>query len=214
MPPRGTQFAAVVECERVRDLTAAADWGGFSLQHVNVLQDTASLVFTKQYGFRFSSVPSRRLAPPIAVLECDFARDAPGFVQDEREIHFAAGFEKQKRCVFFPSLSLDDDASARRREPDSTHPSARGVSHSSPSLTVPSVSCPVWFFAGPEGGVAHCVMLYWEATLGVRLENGLETGLEASDDGACSGKPHTMCESIEPSIVRIGDWKRTVVTKR
>ena len=34
-------------------------WGGLDLSGLNVLQDTVSLVFTKQYGFRFSSVPHR-----------------------------------------------------------------------------------------------------------------------------------------------------------
>ena len=49
------------------------------------MQDTASLVFAKQYGFRFGDVPSRFLAPTIEVLSCDFARDAPGDWKAEME---------------------------------------------------------------------------------------------------------------------------------
>ena len=52
---------------------------------MNVLQDTAALVFAKQYGFRFGDVPSRFLAPTIEVLSCDFARDAPGDWKAEME---------------------------------------------------------------------------------------------------------------------------------
>ena len=32
----------------------------------------------------------------------------------------------------------------------------------------------------------------------------VETGVEASDDGECSGKPRDTCESFELSIVQIG----------
>ena len=32
----------------------------------------------------------------------------------------------------------------------------------------------------------------------------VETSVEASDDGECSGEPRDLRESLEPSIVRIG----------
>ncbi|KAJ8604167.1 hypothetical protein CTAYLR_008583 [Chrysophaeum taylorii] len=79
VPPRGVQYAAIVECEDIAAITSARPWDGFSLAEVNLLQDTASVVFTKQYGFRFSSVKSRQLAPPAVVFEVDFSRDSPGF---------------------------------------------------------------------------------------------------------------------------------------
>ena len=47
-------------------------------------QDTTSMVFTKQYGFRFSSCKYRELAPKQAVLELDFAKDSVGAWRGER----------------------------------------------------------------------------------------------------------------------------------
>ena len=85
VPPRGRQLAALVECPAIAELSRANDFEGLDLGHVNVLQDTASLVFAKQYGFRFGDVPSRFLAPTIEVLSCDFARDAPGDWKAEME---------------------------------------------------------------------------------------------------------------------------------
>jgi len=99
VPPRGVQHAAIVECADVEAFTSAQDWGGFSLRHVNVLQDTASLVFTKQYGFRFSSVESRRLAPPLPVFAVDFSRDGPGFMPRERRIPFSSTEAGTAHCV-------------------------------------------------------------------------------------------------------------------
>lgn len=108
MPPRGVQYAALVDCPSVAELTRAKDWGGLDLHHVNVLQDTASLVFAKQYGFRFCTVASTFLSEAVPVLECDFRKDAPGF----------GGAE----------MLRDFDAVA--------------------------------------GGTAHCVVLFWEASVG------------------------------------------------
>ena len=85
VPPRGRQLAALVECPAIAELSRANDFEGLDLGHVNVLQDTASLVFAKQYGFRFGDVPSRFLAPTIEVLSCEFARDAPGDWKAEME---------------------------------------------------------------------------------------------------------------------------------
>ena len=99
VPPRGVQYAALVECEAVAKLTKAEDWGGLNLSHVNVLQDTASLVFAKQYGFRFCSVPSRFLADPVTVFECDFHVDAPGFVDSETTKDFSATEDGTAHCV-------------------------------------------------------------------------------------------------------------------
>lgn len=58
-------------------------WGGLDLSGLNVLQDTASLVFTKQYGFRFSSIPHRLMTSKITIADVDFSADAPGFLATE-----------------------------------------------------------------------------------------------------------------------------------
>lgn len=83
VPPRGRQLAALVECPAIAQLSRANDFEGLDLNHVNVLQDTASLVFAKQYGFRFGDVPSKFLAPTVEVLKVDFSTDAPGFLKGE-----------------------------------------------------------------------------------------------------------------------------------
>lgn len=115
VPPRGVQYAAIVECHDVAAITSAQQWDGFSLAEVDLLQDTASVVFTKQYGFRFSSVPSRRLAPPVVVFEVDFAKDAPGFVEERAK-------------------TID--------------------------------------IVATESGVAHCVLVFWDVTIGIASLDG------------------------------------------
>ena len=49
-----------------------------SLDYFNSLQDTTSMVFTKQYGFRFSSAAYTELAPRTPVLAIDFSADEVG----------------------------------------------------------------------------------------------------------------------------------------
>ena len=48
----------------------------------NVLQDTTSLVFTKQYGFRFSSIASTYLTEAVCVADIDFNTADPGDLGD------------------------------------------------------------------------------------------------------------------------------------
>lgn len=114
VPPRGVQYAVVVECEDVAAITSCKRWDGFSLAELDLLQDTASVVFTKQYGFRFSSVHSKRLTEPIPIFEVDFSVDSPGFAGIDRSFHVRA----------------------------------------------------------QDSGTAHCVLVYWEATIGVPSLNG------------------------------------------
>ena len=118
VPPRGVQWACVVDCKDIARITRAHDWGGLSLRHANVLQDTVSVVFTKQYGFRFSSVPSTRLAPPVPVFEVDFAHDEPGF-----------------------TAPADDDEALLDLVAD-------------------------------HSGIAHCVLVYWDVTIGAPFLDG------------------------------------------
>jgi len=78
IPQRGRQYATVVSSEDLQCITAVKGWGGVDLSHFNMLQDTTSLVFTKQYGFRFSSISSTEISDPICVAEIDFSQDSPG----------------------------------------------------------------------------------------------------------------------------------------
>jgi protein arginine N-methyltransferase 7 len=53
-------------------------------------QDTTSMVFTKQYGFRFSSCNYRELAERTPVLQLDFAQDSVGIWRGERRTRMQA----------------------------------------------------------------------------------------------------------------------------
>jgi protein arginine N-methyltransferase 7 len=90
IPLTGAQYATLIESADIASITSVSGWGGIDLSRFNSLQDTVSCVFTKQYGFRFSSVPSRVMADRVSVADVDFASDAPGFIPDERTIRIRA----------------------------------------------------------------------------------------------------------------------------
>lgn len=73
LPQMAAQFAVPIECPTLDAICTASSWNGIELSHVRSLQDTVSTVFTKQYGFRLSSVPFRYLADPVKLLDIDFA---------------------------------------------------------------------------------------------------------------------------------------------
>lgn len=84
VPRRGSQFATLIESADVASITSVKSWEGIDLGWFNMLQDTTSMVFTKQYGFRFSSCKYRELGPKQEVLKLDFATDAVGVWRGER----------------------------------------------------------------------------------------------------------------------------------
>ncbi|KAL7698033.1 arginine N-methyltransferase type III [Lotmaria passim] len=78
LPQHAVQYAVPIECETLTQICAVSSWNGIDLSHVMALQDTTSVVFTKQYGFRMSSVPFKRLSAPIPLLTIDFAETKRG----------------------------------------------------------------------------------------------------------------------------------------
>lgn len=90
VPACGCQYATLIESEDLQSITAVNSWGGFDLSGFNAMQDTVSLVFTKQFGFRFSSIRHKAIAPRIAVAEVDFYVDSPGFLPLEKRIRLQA----------------------------------------------------------------------------------------------------------------------------
>ena len=80
LPRYGRQMALLIESDHVRELTSAQSYKGIDLSMINQLRDTASVVFTKQYGFRLNSVPLKVLSEPITVFDLDFVTQRPGFV--------------------------------------------------------------------------------------------------------------------------------------
>mmetsp|Transcript_34611 Transcript_34611/g.73910 ORF Transcript_34611/g.73910 Transcript_34611/m.73910 type:complete len:423 (-) Transcript_34611:61-1329(-) len=87
VPLRGTQFATLVDSADIASITSVKDWQGIDLSWFNSLQDTTSMVFTKQYGFRFSSCSYTELAPRLPVLPIDFSSDQVGVWRGEKRTH-------------------------------------------------------------------------------------------------------------------------------
>ena len=54
-----------------------------------------------------------------------------------------------------------------------------------------------------RGPPRNCVQLQYRLRILRWCLRVVETSVEASDDGECSGKPRGRCESLEPSIVQI-----------
>lgn len=91
LPARGTQYVTLIESADVQAITAVRSWEGIDLRAFNELQDTTSLVFTKQYGFRFSSCEHALLSERIPVLQIDFGRDSTASAfPPERRVPFVA----------------------------------------------------------------------------------------------------------------------------
>jgi len=88
VPEQGCQFASLVQSADINSITSVKCWEGIDLRWFNTLQDTTSMVFTKQYGFRFSSCEYRGLADKQGVLSVDFGADAVGIWRTERRVRF------------------------------------------------------------------------------------------------------------------------------
>jgi protein arginine N-methyltransferase 7 len=91
IPALGTQYITLIDSDEVRQITSVRSWEGIDLRHFNALQDTTSLVFTKQYGFRFSSCSHTMLSEPLAVLKVDFSSSSTDTAFPlERRLRFQA----------------------------------------------------------------------------------------------------------------------------
>jgi len=82
IPNRGCQYAQLVSAADLEAITRVSSWGGIDLSLFNTLQDTVSIVFTKQYGFRFSSMAHTYMGPRICVADIDFTSDGPGVLDE------------------------------------------------------------------------------------------------------------------------------------
>lgn len=85
IPQMGVQYAVPISCPTLETICSVSNWEGIDLSHMMTLQDTVTLVFTKQYGFRMSSIPFTRLAEPVALFSVDFADPIASRKQIERE---------------------------------------------------------------------------------------------------------------------------------
>lgn len=119
LPALGTQYVTLIESQEVHRITSVCSWEGIDLRHFNALQDTTSLVFTKQYGFRFSSCAHRFLSAKLPVLALDFstARTDSAFPVEHR-LRFCA----TESGVAHAILASWDVSDPQRTQVMSTHP--------------------------------------------------------------------------------------------
>ena len=91
IPASGVQYATLIESNDLAMLTSVDQkWGDLDLGSINAFKDTANLCFTKQFGFRLSSLKYNRLCKPIPVFEVDFYTDQPGSLPAAKRIRFVA----------------------------------------------------------------------------------------------------------------------------
>lgn len=90
IPAAGVQFVSLIESADIKSITSASNWDGINLEGFDALQDTCNVVFTKQYGFRLSSVPYKTLAGGIPVAEVDFYTDDPDSLPESRRMTVVA----------------------------------------------------------------------------------------------------------------------------
>ena len=79
----------LVESEDLLSITSVGQWGGINLEGFNLLQDTASCVFTKQYARR---APSCYFAVQPLVSQQAVAMKGLQSVQRTPLVHGLAGF--------------------------------------------------------------------------------------------------------------------------
>ncbi|ORC85315.1 putative arginine N-methyltransferase, type III [Trypanosoma theileri] len=119
IPQFGTQYAVPIECETLRDVCAVSGWKDLDLSHMTALQDTVSVVFAKQYGFRLSSVPFRRLSEPIELFSIDFAKTRRRDLPTTREIKVKATSSGTAHAMMYYWKANDEDL-IMSTDPDDT----------------------------------------------------------------------------------------------
>lgn len=109
IPQYGTQYAVPIECDTLRDVCAVSGWEDFDLSNMTALQDTVSVVFAKQYGFRMSSVPFRRLSEPIPLAVIDFASTARRDLRRNVNFNVRATESGTAHAMLYYWKAFDDD---------------------------------------------------------------------------------------------------------
>lgn len=121
IPAAGCQFVSLIESDDIKSITSASNWGGINLEGFDALQDTCNVVFTKQYGFRLSSVPYKTIAGRISVADIDFYKDTPELLPEERTITIQA---ESSGTIHAAMLYWEVYADRARTEVMSTDPEA------------------------------------------------------------------------------------------
>jgi protein arginine N-methyltransferase 7 len=86
IPRFGAQFATLIHSPALERITSVSKWNNIELSTLNSLKDTVSVVFTKSYGFRFSTMEHEAVAPRVAVLDLDFATVDPETMPSSKRV--------------------------------------------------------------------------------------------------------------------------------
>ena len=72
IPASGRQYITLIEMPLLQRVTQVEEYNGLNLRPFNQLRDTASLSFSKVFGFHLRNAPYTELSPKISVQEVDF----------------------------------------------------------------------------------------------------------------------------------------------
>ena len=117
----GLQFISLIQSEEIASITSVGAVENINLDGFDALQDTVNVVFTKQYGFRLSSVDYKTIVPRVCVAEVDFYEDNPGSLPLEKRIHVTCEKSGTIHCVM---LFWEAYADRERTQVMSTDPEA------------------------------------------------------------------------------------------
>eukprot|EP00039_Didymoeca_costata_P027203 m.17746 g.17746 ORF g.17746 m.17746 type:complete len:367 (+) comp6098_c0_seq1:360-1460(+) len=90
IPAKGRQFISLIESQDLQSITSVTQWDGIDLSGFEELQDTINMVFTKQYGFRLSTIKQKVIVPEINVAEIDFNTGDAGCLPSEKRMRIKA----------------------------------------------------------------------------------------------------------------------------
>jgi len=121
IPAAGSQFISLIQSEEIASITSVGAVENINLDGFDALQDTVNVVFTKQYGFRLSSVDYKTIVPRVCVAEVDFYEDNPGSLPLEKRIHVTCEKSGTIHCVM---LFWEAYADRERTQVMSTDPEA------------------------------------------------------------------------------------------
>ncbi|EDQ90850.1 uncharacterized protein MONBRDRAFT_18255 [Monosiga brevicollis MX1] len=122
IPAGGRQLISLVESEDIKSITSVQSWGDLDLRAFNVLQDTVSLVFTKQYGFRFSSTKHKMIVSKATVADVDFHTDGEGALPLEMTVELTAECDGRVDAVltYWEAYDSREKTSVMSTEPSAT----------------------------------------------------------------------------------------------
>jgi len=124
IPAGGRQCAVLIESPEIATISSiSGGWNGFDLSAIDTLQDTATLLLTKTWGFRFNSIESRRMCDPVSLFEVDFHQDTANSIQQQMRIPITITKRGQIHAVlaFWEVWSDRDKKHVMTTDPEKTH---------------------------------------------------------------------------------------------